>query len=115
MLFRIKSEICGRGSSVPKARRLVDFARTANAGGSILNCYTGQVGGSNADSATASVYSLITNNADVIKGVFNGHQHNDYYTEIVAKTSSGDAAVIPQYTLTGGFYNNGSAINITVQ
>lgn len=81
----------------------------------IANFYTSQVGGNGADDATASVYNLIKSNADVIKGVFNGHMHNDYYTEIVATTNSGESAIIPQYTLTGGFYNNGSVIKITVK
>lgn len=89
--------------------------RTDDAAGSVANFYTKQVGGSGADTATLSVVNLIKSNADVIKGVFNGHMHNDYYTEISATTNSGAAAVIPQYTLTGGFYNNGSAIKITVK
>ena len=88
--------------------------------------YTGDLGsacpidlyhaiGLNADGATKEVYDLITNNADVIKGVFTGHEHNDFYTEIQAKTSSGDVAVIPQYTLTGSFYGGGHVLKINVK
>lgn len=52
-----------------------------------------------ADSANAKVYSVLTNNADVIKGVFTGHMHSSYYTEIVAKTADGTDTKIPQYTM----------------
>lgn len=44
-------------------------------------------------------YELVTNNADVIKGYFCGHNHGDAYTEIKAKTSEGKPAYIPQYVL----------------
>ncbi len=69
----------------------------------VANFYDGfgdQVG-YNATGATKEVYDLITSNADVVKGVFTGHQHVDYYTEIQAKTSDGTSAVIPQYSLCG--------------
>lgn len=49
--------------------------------------------------ASKSVYELIANNADVIKGVFAGHNHGDAYGEIVAKTSAGKPAFVPQYVL----------------
>lgn len=87
----------------------------ADSSSSAVNFYTSQVGGNGADDATKAVCSLIYSNADVIKGVFNGHMHNDYYTEISAVTASGETAIIPQYTSTGGFYNNGCAIKITIQ
>ena len=66
-------------------------------------------------SATEQVYNLITNNGDIIKGVFNGHMHNDYYTEILAKTASGEDTVIPQYTMTASIYEDGRAVKITVK
>lgn len=80
-----------------------------------VNFYNGQVGGYGADEATVAVCNIISSNADVIKGVFNGHMHNDYYTEISAHTESGERTFIPQYTSTGGFYNNGCAIKIIVR
>lgn len=52
------------------------------------------------EGTSKSVYELITNNADVIKGVFAGHNHGDAYGEIVAKTSDGKPAFVPQYVLT---------------
>lgn len=66
------------------------------------------------NSATYKVYNLITNNGDIIKGVFNGHAHADFYTEIVAKTASGNSTVIPQYTLTGSIYGDGRMLKIRV-
>lgn len=66
------------------------------------------------EGASKAVYDLITNNGDIIKGTFCGHNHNDYYTEIKAKTASGEATVIPQYTLLGIPYNRGHALKITI-
>lgn len=73
------------------------------------------VGGPNSTGATKTVYDIITNNADVIKGVFNGHTHCDFYTEIIAKTHSGEDTVIPQYTLNGTAYDKGHVLKITVK
>ena len=60
----------------------------------------GVVGGENSIGPTREVYDIIINNADVIKGIFTGHHHADFYTEILAKTHEGKDAVIPQYILT---------------
>lgn len=67
------------------------------------------------DHDTTGIYNLITSNADVIKGIFNGHVHSSYYTEISAKTSTGESTVIPQYTLTSSIYDTGYALKITVK
>lgn len=67
------------------------------------------------NSATAKVYNLIVNNADVVKGVFNGHMHADLYTEIIGKTPSGTEVKIPQYTMTGSCYGDGHMTLITVK
>ena len=61
------------------------------------------------------IYQLITNNADIIAGGFCGHTHNDFYTEIKAKTASGEETVIPQYILIGVPYGKGHALKITVE
>lgn len=79
------------------------------------NYYSGQVGGPNADAATKAICDIIAANGDIIKGVFNGHQHADYYSEILAKTASGADTIIPQYTLSGCIYGNGNALKITVK
>ena len=73
------------------------------------------VGGADMDSATKEVYNLITNNADVVKGIFNGHIHSDFYTEVKAKTASGEDTIIPQYTMTGTIYDTGHVMKITVK
>ena len=67
------------------------------------------------DNATLSVYDIITNNADIIKGTFCGHLHSDYKTEIIAKNSDGTDAVIPQWILTGNPYDGGHVLKITVK
>ena len=65
---------------------------------------------------TLAVYKLITENADVIKGVFCGHQHNIFYTEIAATTPNGEKTVIPQYTLTANpYFKNGTVCIINVK
>lgn len=64
---------------------------------------------------TAKTFRVITNYADVIKGIFNGHTHGAYYTEIVAKTTTGEDAVIPQYTMNPSGCYNGHVVKITVK
>ena len=56
----------------------------------------------------------MTHNADVIRGIFCGHWHSDFYTEILAETPDGKKTVIPQYVLTGNMYDKGHALIITV-
>lgn len=83
----------------------------------IINTYnfcSSQLRGKEGD-ATDKVYTIITNNADVIKGAFCGHLHEDIYTEIVAKTVDGKDAVIPQYINHANRYGNGHVLKITVK
>ena len=83
-----------------------------------LNLYSGPgLIGLNAEkgSATETVYNLIVNNADVIKGVFTGHRHCDLSADIKAYTPEGEETVIPQYVMTtNGVDPFGAAIKITV-
>ena len=66
---------------------------------------------SEANEDTLALYNLITESADVIKGVFCGHQHNIFYTEILAGNS-----VIPQYTLTANpYFENGTMCKIVIK
>ena len=67
------------------------------------------------DSATEDMFRVITTNADVIKGVFNGHIHTSFYTEILAKTPKENKTVIPQYTLCASAFHGGYALKITVK
>ena len=50
------------------------------------NYYKNCIGGSkySADATTQKVYDLITQNADVVRGVFAGHMHQNYYYELDA-------------------------------
>lgn len=79
------------------------------------------IGGEDADEVTKAVYHLIITNADTIKGVFCGHLHSDYYTEILASyTDLGGQihnTVIPQYILTAAIYDDyaGHVLEITVR
>ena len=60
------------------------------------------------------VSELIRNNGDIIKGCFCGHNHGDYYSEIIAKTPTGRKTIIPQYLLDGGAYDSGHVLKIVV-
>ena len=61
------------------------------------------------------VADLIRNNGDIIKGCFCGHNHGDYYSEIIAKTPSGQSTIIPQYLLDGGAYDQGHVLKIVIR
>ncbi len=53
------------------------------------------------------IYNLITNNADVVKGVFCGHLHSLFYVKIPATYTDNEGThntFIPQYVLTGNSY-----------
>ena len=71
----------------------------------------------NKNAETTKVYNLITQNADVIKGLFCGHYHDDLYCEVKATTADGTETVIPQYVANTTAYNSGigSAFKITVK
>ncbi len=78
----------------------------------------GFLGAGECDQATAEIYRLITESADVIKGIFCGHWHSDFYTEVKASYIQGGTrreSVIPQYVLTGNMYDNGHIMAITVK
>ena len=65
------------------------------------------------EGASGEIYRMIVNNSDIIKGVFNGHHHSDFYTEIWG--AGENAGVIPQYTICGVPYGNGHIMKITVK
>jgi len=83
----------------------------------IRNFYTGNsvMATHESTGVNGEVYELIVNNADVIAATFCGHLHNDYYTEMMAKTADGQNQVIPQYVLRGAPYSKGHALKITVK
>ena len=61
------------------------------------------------------VYSLIVNNADVIRGIFCADWHNYLYTEVKAADPYGNEMMIPQYISNAAAYGNGCAVKITVR
>ena len=67
------------------------------------------------EGASGEVYRMITSSADVVGGLFCGHYHSDFYTEVEATTPTGEKTVIPQYVLKGTIYDKGNAIRITVK
>lgn len=73
------------------------------------------VGSDLCDEETRGVYELIVSSADVVKGVFAGHLHNDMYLEIMAKTPDGKAATIPQYIHTATAYDKGHLMRILIK
>lgn len=85
------------------------------------NFYDGAiVGGDFANAADRKVYQLITENADVVKGIFCGHLHSVFYNEIQASYTDAQGshkAVIPQYTLTSNAYEDyaGLLMRIIIQ
>ena len=70
----------------------------------------------NDDPATRRIYDMITHSADVIRGIFCGHEHSAFFTEIKAFTPDGIETVIPQPVLEGNVYNGqaGHVMRITV-
>lgn len=98
--------------------RDVNASYVGKGAGTSFNFYTGSTVANpfaDAGSTNGAIYQMIVNSADVVRGVFCGHLHADYYTEIQAKTPDGQAKVIPQYVLTGTPYDKGHALKITVQ
>lgn len=66
------------------------------------------------DENTLAFYACIANNADIIKGVFSGHEHNSMYHEILGKSIDGKTAVIPHYIITTNACDMGHVMRITV-
>ncbi len=73
------------------------------------------VGSDLCDEETRAVYELIVNSADVVKGIFTGHLHNDMHLDIVAKTPDGKEAVISQYVHTATAYDKGHLMRILIK
>ena len=73
------------------------------------------VGSHKCDDTTKAVYEIIVNSADVVKGIFAGHYHNDMYLEISASTPDGDSRIIPEYIHTASAYDNGHVMKIILR
>jgi len=79
------------------------------------NFYNGMRLGSKGAEANKIVYDMIINNADVVKAVFAGHKHSDFYLEILGHNSDGTPAIIPQYVTTATAYHRGHLLRATVK
>lgn len=72
------------------------------------------------DAPTMAIYRLITENADIVRGIFCGHEHSSYYMEIEGTYTDKDGKVhrktIPQYLLECNVYEGytGHVLKITV-
>jgi predicted phosphodiesterase len=80
--------------------------------------HSGRIGSPNSDEVTMQAYRLITDNADIIKGVFCGHWHNEAYTQIVGSYMENGNRVekfIPQYVNDAAAYDNGHVMIITLR
>lgn len=73
------------------------------------------------DKITRTVYKMITENGDIIKGLFCGHVHSTFYTEVLASYVDSDNTrhncVIPQTILVPSVYDDcaGHVMKITVK
>lgn len=84
-----------------------------------VNYYSGPLIGSterNDDPATREIYDMITHSADVIRGIFCGHEHSAFFTKIRAFTPDGKETFIPQPVLEGNVYDGqaGHVMRITI-
>lgn len=73
------------------------------------------LGAPSCDDVSRAAYKLITDSADVVKGFFAGHFHNDFYLDINARLPNGTAAIIPQYVTTASAYDNGHVTKIVLE
>ncbi len=73
------------------------------------------VGGVRCDAVTNETYQLIVNSADVVKGIFTAHWHNDMHLDIVAKNNKGETTVIPQFIHTASAYDDGHVMRIIIK
>lgn len=78
-----------------------------------------KIGGPDTECTTLELYNLIRENADVVKGVFCGHWHNEAYTEILGsyidENGEKKEKIIPQYIVTAVAYEKGHMMVITVR
>lgn len=87
------------------------LANIANSGAiaEVDFCNPGIVGGANrTNEATEAVYSLITENADVVRAVVAGHWHSQFSSKIKASyKKDGDVVptYIPEYVISGNPYH----------
>lgn len=67
------------------------------------------------DDETKAFNSLILNNADIIRGVFSGHEHNSMFHRIVGKDRNGATMMIPHFIITTNACDQGHVMRICVK
>ncbi len=78
------------------------------------NFYDAQIRGGK-EQPTGKIYTLLTSNADVVRGIFCGHFHEDFYAEMMATTPDGTKTTIPQVISFQGAADGGHATKIIVK
>ena len=91
-----------------------DYRSISPYNGDQKNFYSSGVG-RYSSGASKEVYTLITENADIIKGAFCGHVHNDFYTNIKGTGQNGTGHLIPQYIMVASCMDTGHFFRITVE
>ena len=71
-------------------------------------------GSSYTDANGNALYDVITENADIIRGVFVGHAHGYMYNE-VAGTGAASEYVIPQFVLAAAHLDAGYVLKINIK
>ncbi|MBR6693641.1 MAG: hypothetical protein IKL62_01670 [Clostridia bacterium] len=73
------------------------------------------LGGTRGNETSREFYDILINSADVIKGVFAGHYHNDMEIPINGKLPDGTDVLIPQYLGTAVAYGKGHIMRILIK
>lgn len=93
-----------------------DYVSVSPRDGKTANLYSGGgLIGRYSKGASKTVYQLITDNADIIKGAFCGHLHNDYYSNIKGTGTNGGGHLIPQYVMAASCTDYGHVFRITIE
>ena len=77
-------------------------------------CDSAEYVGPTSTGVDGEIYRLLTEHADVVRAIFAGHVHSDFYTTLPASTPDGRVAAIPQYTIHGASYNLGHLLRLQI-
>ncbi|MBR7185305.1 MAG: metallophosphoesterase [Clostridia bacterium] len=89
--------------------------------GEYYDIYEKCCAGAHSGGVTATVYRMITENADLVRGIYVGHLHSAYYTEVIGsyldESEVRREKMIPQFVLEGNPYDKhcGHVLKITVR
>ena len=102
-------------SKNPNEKELLPIRENSPGNRDFCDFYLGSEG---TDEITMEGYRLITENADIIKGLFCGHRHSEHYSEVMAsyeKDGKRIPTVLPQYIAGSCMYDEGHIMIITVK